>query len=1174
MLYENNISLINKKTITKDYKINFSKIIKKLKLKSDNDCDKYFIKYVCNFCLLQKNIEIANKVNFLTLSSYIEYQNEKNINYILKIIKIIIKLMNKENQIENFIWIRNLYRASDILFINNDYFNSYYYVKVIKTLKKDKMGSKSEELLNDLNKKLEEKINEYVNIYQIKYYNNEIDINSLITIFEKKLNPEISSDDIICLINKKWVEKAKKFLLQYQSNTNNNKIFQFFNIKEIIKNYFNDLNEENFNIFPGPINNYNLLDFKDSWYDPDENFIHDNYYLKEDIKINIDFYTIKKKYYDLIVYSFGHTNLITKKNNDIYLKQIKCIVFDKRMQDERFDLIKFKYFQISNFLTVKDFKLKILRCLNYQLENENKNITQNDILNYKKIKFYLLDKAYKNILSEIIIAFKNKINKFEFDFKKIKINNEMLMKDFPYINNKESNSFLLIEVVDKNEKTPPFLNLLSYNCSECGEKINENNLFICDKCNYFFFCSKECASKNRNHQNIDKILEDIYINPFNIHKLYNSDLDNFLINKNGYNNNINNNDNNNINNIENNNNNNNDKILLGRKGLKNLGNTCYLNSTIQCLSNTIDLTKYFFSNYYEQEINYGSKFSLNGKLVEVYVELLRNLWHYSQNQTNNFEFIDYDNDNNNNNMYCTPIRFKNFIFQHFPQFNGFLQQDSHEFLSIFLESLHEELNRITNKPYVELKERQNDEDDNMASKRWWENFKKRDDSIIVDLFYGQLKSLIKCPNCQKESISYEPFMILNLNIPETNKIKIKLLYKNICTKINCSINQKTTLKEIKETALLSEILINNNIKDINLLEAVCFDKEKMIKNIIQNDRTLIYKKISKEKEIILYVKDNLNGFNIYVYPVSIKIEKSFFGLNKKYNFDFLSYPLSIFVNYNTKICELYNMIADSTIQSVKSEKDQYDLQSYNFFVYHNLYSKTNLKNFFTKFNCELCGGKNKEFCSIKDINDYIGNIYDKYKNKRPFIMLVANKDFDITKPFFANLLNLLERQITNQSLIEKNSTINIYDCLNYYNQIEQLGENDQWYCSTCKSYQQAIKKTEIYTPPNYLIIQLKRFKMGNNKLNKKNDTFVDFPLYDLDLRRYIIGPDKNNALYDIYGIIYHLGNGINTGHYIAVCKNNNDWICYNDINVKIFYDEKNLIDKSAYLLFYKKKNLE
>ncbi len=1155
MSYENNNLLINKNILTKNYKVNFSKIIKKLKLKSDNEFDKYLIKYECNFCLLQKNIEIANKVNFLTLSSYIEYQYGKNIDYILKILKLIIKLMNKENQIENFIWIRNLYRASDLLLNNNDYFNSYYYLKKIKTLKENKMGTKSQELLVDLNKKLDEKIESYINVFQIKYYNNEIDIKSLILIFEKKLNPENINENIICLINKKWVEKAHKFLLSFQSNNNNNNnINNFFNLNEIIKNYHSDLNENNHYIFPGPINNFNLLDFKDSWYDPAEDFIHDNYYLKKDIKLNEDFYTIKKKYYDLIVHSFGQTNLITKKINDIYLKQIKCIVFDKRMQKEKFDLIKFKYFQISNNLTVKDFKLKIIRSLDYQLENENNNNTPNDILNYKKVKFYLLNKEYENILSEIIIAFKNKINKFEFDFKKLKINNEMLMKDFPYKNKKESNSILLIEIINKNENEKPFLNLLSFNCSECGIKITENNFFICDKCNYFFFCSNECANKNRNHKNLDKNLEEIYINPFNIHNLYKSNLENFLQNYENFN----------INNI-----NNNDLILLGRKGLKNLGNTCYLNSTIQCLSNTIDLTKYFFSNYFEQEINYGNKFSFNGKLVEVYVELLRNLWNYSENLTQNF---DMDVDSENNNIYFTPIRFRNFISEHFPQFSGFLQQDSHEFLSIFLESLHEELNRITNKPYIELKERQKDEDDNMASKRWWENFKKRDDSIIVDLFYGQLKSLIKCPFCQKESISYEPFMILNLNIPETNKIKIKLLYKNICTKINCSINQKTMLKEIKETALLSEILINNNIKDINLLEAVCFDKEKMIKNIIQNDGTLIFKKISKQKEIILYVKDNLNGFNIYVYPVNIKEEKTFFGF-KKYAIEFLSYPLSIFVNNKTKIIDLYNMIADNTIQSIKSEKDQYDLQSFKFCVYHNLNFKSNFINFFTKYNCELCGGKNKEFCFIKDTNDTIGNLYNKYKNKRPFVMLVDNKDFDVTKPFYQNLLNLLERQINNKSLIETNSTINIYDCLNYYNQIEQLGENDQWYCNICKTYQQAIKKTEIYTAPNYLIIQLKRFKISNNKLNKKNDTFVEFPLYNLNLEKYIIGPDKLNAIYDIYGVIYHLGNGINTGHYLAICKNNNEWICYNDINVRIFEDEKKMIDKNAYLLFYKKKNL-
>ena len=58
--------------------------------------------------------------------------------------------------------------------------------------------------------------------------------------------------------------------------------------------------------------------------------------------------------------------------------------------------------------------------------------------------------------------------------------------------------------------------------------------------------------------------------------------------------------------------------------------------------------------------------------------------------------------------------------------------------------MHEDLNRISNKSYIELLEKQSNEDDITASKRWWDLHKKREDSIIIDLFNGQLKSETTC----------------------------------------------------------------------------------------------------------------------------------------------------------------------------------------------------------------------------------------------------------------------------------------------------------------------------------------------------------------------------------------------------------------------------------------------
>ena len=56
-------------------------------------------------------------------------------------------------------------------------------------------------------------------------------------------------------------------------------------------------------------------------------------------------------------------------------------------------------------------------------------------------------------------------------------------------------------------------------------------------------------------------------------------------------------------------------------------------------------------------------------------------------------------------------------------------------LSVLLETMHEDLNKITRKPYVEMKDSDGRPDEVVASE-FWEGLKQRDDSIFVKLFYG------------------------------------------------------------------------------------------------------------------------------------------------------------------------------------------------------------------------------------------------------------------------------------------------------------------------------------------------------------------------------------------------------------------------------------------------------
>ena len=81
-----------------------------------------------------------------------------------------------------------------------------------------------------------------------------------------------------------------------------------------------------------------------------------------------------------------------------------------------------------------------------------------------------------------------------------------------------------------------------------------------------------------------------------------------------------------------------------------------------------------------------------------------------------------------------------------------------------------------------------------------------------------------------------------------------------------------------------------------------------------------------------------------------------------------------------------------------------------------------------------------------------------------------------------------------------------------------------------------------------------------------------FPVKDLDLGKYIVGPDKSNSKYDLYGVIQHFGS-LNGGHYTAMCKNQENWVDYNDSRID-FVKGNNPISQNAYILFYRSNDLD
>ena len=180
----------------------------------------------------------------------------------------------------------------------------------------------------------------------------------------------------------------------------------------------------------------------------------------------------------------------------------------------------------------------------------------------------------------------------------------------------------------------------------------------------------------------------------------------------------------------------------GSVGLHNLGNSCFLNSIVQCLNHTEPLTKYFVSGEYAHEINRKNPLGSGGRVATAYGSLLKDMW---------------------SGEYSTmaPRLLKQTVANFAPQFNNLYQHDSQEFCSFLMDGLHEDLNRVKNKPYVEELEGFGMEDGKAAVESWKKHL-LRHDSIIVDHCQGMHRSHLTCPLCGRESIKFDVYSSISL----------------------------------------------------------------------------------------------------------------------------------------------------------------------------------------------------------------------------------------------------------------------------------------------------------------------------------------------------------------------------------------------------------------------------
>jgi ubiquitin carboxyl-terminal hydrolase 8 len=182
-----------------------------------------------------------------------------------------------------------------------------------------------------------------------------------------------------------------------------------------------------------------------------------------------------------------------------------------------------------------------------------------------------------------------------------------------------------------------------------------------------------------------------------------------------------------------------------------------------------------------------------------------------------------------------------------------------------------------------------------------------------------------------------------------------------------------------------------------------------------------------------------------------------------------------------------------------------------------------------------------------------------------YVSEIISKNGDINHVMKPESYFILDLPILEPNRLAKN----LQECFSIYVKPEVLEGDNAWFNEKTGQKEDIKKQISFWNFPKILVITLKRFSPdGQQKLN----SFIDFPLDNLDLSKYVRGYNKESYVYDLYGICNHMG-GVMGGHYTAFIRNSeNQWYHCNDRIVELVEKPESVITPMAYCLFYRKKN--
>ncbi len=378
------------------------------------------------------------------------------------------------------------------------------------------------------------------------------------------------------------------------------------------------------------------------------------------------------------------------------------------------------------------------------------------------------------------------------------------------------------------------------------------------------------------------------------------------------------------------------------------------------------------------------------------------------------------------------------------------------------------------------------------------------------------------------------------------------------------INERVIIKKSQVTKAINNSITNQlhsiitNVWMIDKTDGVCVIKPRRFKKTISKLRTEFYGyRQNDSSELIELILNNLHEeTKIYIDRKSssiVVLNNTEFSVKYEKYKELLKAGTNLEESERNKIPLALGRVSERA--DIQIECSKYCMENYKDFI---TYTSFNFWNNFIKNN------------GYSIINDLLTGI--------SISRTECNECKNITHVF--DTFKILHLPL------DRTENMTLKECLKKYSEHEMLTSDNMYKCDNCKKKVLAYRSINIWEPPEILIIVLKRFEIYNNNILKIN-TIIKFPLHGLKLNDNFLNIRQfSNCEYDLFGVISHsgtrIGKGISmsneSGHYISYCKNplSGLWYQHNDDmvkGIKTKYVEDMIINKTSYVLFYKRKIL-